>query len=149
MDCLREKDSNNWVLLLRAHPAVSGLSMNSELKAIDVTKYEDMADLLLIADMLITDYSSSAGDYALTGKPIILFQSDYDEFIKTDRTFYFDIDKSPYLVAKTQNELIEIINNITEDKARANCRAILDFYGTYETGNASINVSRLIVDWFN
>jgi CDP-glycerol glycerophosphotransferase len=39
-----------------------------------------MSELLLITDLLITDYSSCAGDFALLGKPIFLFQSDIEEY---------------------------------------------------------------------
>ena len=133
---------------MRAHPSISSLhtSIKDE-KIIDASKYEDMAELLAISDFLITDYSSSAGDFALRNKPIILYQSDRQEFLKVDRSFYFDIDKSPFMVAKSQEELEKIINMLSVDVINQNCKDILDFYGTYETGNAAEIVAHAILEW--
>lgn len=145
---LERKTNCKWVALLRAHPSISSLhtSIKDE-KIIDASKYEDMAELLAISDFLITDYSSSAGDFALRNKPIILYQSDRQEFLKVDRSFYFDIDKSPFMVAKSQEELEKIINMLSVDVINQNCKDILDFYGTYETGNAAEIVAHAILEW--
>jgi CDP-glycerol glycerophosphotransferase len=108
-----------------------------------------MADLLLVSDALITDFSSSAGDYALLNRPLILFQSDYDEYVEKDRGFYFDMNDSPYFIAKNQEELEVIIAKLTEDKVKENCKEILDFYGTCETGKSSEVIANRIIDWMN
>lgn len=148
LDVLEKRDGCKWKCLLRAHPGVAGLDLiNADERIVDVSQYEDMADLLLIGDMLITDYSSCAGDFALTGRPVVLFQSDKQEYLEKDRSFYFDIEDSPYYVANTQEELEEIISNMTEEKARKNGEEILKFYGDCETGNASEYVAKIIKDW--
>jgi CDP-glycerol glycerophosphotransferase len=144
--CLEDKTGDRWVCLVRAHSSASGFENQSFSKDgfIDVTAYEDMSDLLLVSDMLITDYSSSAGDFALLGRPIILFQDDREEYVKKDRTFYFDIDESPYIVALNQAQLIDIIRNMEKDKAARNCRDILRFYVASETGKSSEAVAKYI-----
>ena len=145
-----EAFGGDWVMLVRAHPSVSGIGgfdENDNLK--EVSSYEDMADLLLVSDALITDFSSSAGDYALLNRPLILFQSDYDEYVEKDRGFYFDMDDSPYFIAKNQEELEVIIAKLTEDKVKENCKEILDFYGTCETGKSSEVIANRIIDWMN
>ena len=149
---LKKLESNNdeeWICMIRSHSAVKGIDgipIND--KFIDVSDYEDMSEILLISDILITDYSSSSGDFALLKRPIILFQEDRDEYIKKDRTFYFDIDKSPYFIAKNQREVIDIIDNIDNiSKIIKNCNDILEFYGTNETGKASEEVVKYIVEW--
>lgn len=145
---LEQRDGCKWVCLLRAHPAMVGLSVKGENTGIvDVSYYEDMADLLLISDMLITDYSSCAGDFALTGRPIVLFQADRQEYLEKDRSFYFDIEDSPYFVANSQEELEIILSGITEEKAKENCKKILDFYGDCETGHAADTVVGIIKKW--
>lgn len=133
----------DWKCLIRAHPGSSpGLALenNKEQNTIDVTTYEDMADLLLIADLLITDYSASAGDFVLKKKPVILFQPDRERYLLEERTFYFDINESPYVVAKNQEELIKKIILLDEKTAHDNCEDILRFYGATETGKASEKV---------
>lgn len=149
IECLSElknKTGNEWICLTRAHSAVRGLEGIPESDGIiDVSSYEEMSELLLISDMLITDYSSSAGDFALLKRPIILFQNDREDYIEKDRTFYFDIDESPFKVAMNQFELIQIIKNITFEDTVINCKEILEFYGTNETGKASEEVSKFII----
>ncbi|MGE7664894.1 CDP-glycerol glycerophosphotransferase family protein [Ureibacillus composti] len=143
---LEEKTKEKWICLTRAHIAVSGLSgIPTGEKFIDVSSYEDMSELLLISNMLITDYSSSAGDFALLNRPIILFQNDRNEYLENDRTFYFDIDDSPFLIAMNQQDLIDIINKFDLNHIEKNCKDILDFYGTNETGKSSEAVINYIV----
>lgn len=146
LSALEEKTNEQWICLARAHSAVPGLSgIPDNEKFINVSSYEDMSDLLLISDMLVTDYSSSAGDFALLERPIILFQNDREEYLKKDRTFYFDIDESPFVVAMNQVKLIEIIKNMNMDAIPQNCKDILKFYGTNETGKSSEAVVNYII----
>ncbi len=147
LKALEKKTANEWICLVRAHSAVKGLSgiPNDFSKIIDVTSYEDISDLLLISDLLITDYSSSAGDFALLYKPIILFHNDVDDYIKNDRTFYFDLNKSPYMIAHDQDDLVKMIKEIDWNSIPQNCKGILDFYGTFETGKASEKVVEYIL----
>jgi len=110
--------------------------------AIDATGYPEMAELLLAADMLITDYSSSAGDFALTGRPVILYQADREAYVSRDRGLYFDVDDSPYWVARTEAELHALFEKL--GGARENCAEILKFYGASETGRAAGAVASYI-----
>ncbi|MBR4109274.1 MAG: CDP-glycerol glycerophosphotransferase family protein [Oscillospiraceae bacterium] len=144
---LEERDHCKWICLMRAHPKMVGLSYQGEdERIVDVSEYEDMGDLLLISDMLITDYSSCAGDFALTGRPVVLFHADRQEYLK-DRSFYFDMDESPYYIAESQEELEAILSGLTQEKAKQNCKEILKFYGDCETGHASETVAKIIKDW--
>lgn len=45
------------------------------------------------SDLLVTDYSSIYFDYILSGKPIIFFDYDYEEYISKSRELYFDYDE--------------------------------------------------------
>lgn len=147
---LELKYNCNWICLIRCHPGVVGLSdIQYTKKIINVSNYQDMAELLLVSDMLITDYSSSAGDFALLNRPIILYQSDIQEYQKRDRTFCFSMKDSPYYIAKTQDELMKIIENLSAEKIKSNCEEILKFYNTYESGQASLAVAKRIAQWLD
>ncbi len=136
-----------WVCAVRAHSTQIGLSgLPDDARIVDASGYEDMADLLVMADLLITDYSSSAGDFALTGRPIVLFQEDRAAFEQAERTFYFEIEQSPYVVVTSQAELEGHLMRVTAEKAEENDRAVLAFYGAYETGRASAEVAAWIVE---
>ncbi len=148
LSVLNASTHKQWIFLVRAHPSVSGMSGISEnANIIDVSAYEDMADLLLISDLLITDYSSSAGDYALLHRPLVLFQSDYDAYVEKDRGFYFNMEDSPYYIAKSQEELESVLTAMTSESVIKNCDDILAFYGTNETGKASEAVAKRIINW--
>lgn len=147
LDVLENKTGQNWVCLIRAHSAVKGFANPPENgnRIIDVTEYEDMRDLLLITDLLITDYSSCAGDFALLKRPIILYQSDREKYQREDRTFYFDIDTSPFTVVFNQEELNTAIRELNEETVEKQCEQILEFYGTVETGHAARGVVEYII----
>ena len=133
-----------WVCLVRAHPKSPRLDYDFDENIIDVSRYPDMADLQMIADMLITDYSSCAGDFILKRKPLILAQFDLELYMKEYRTFYMDIQKIGYIIAKSQEELNHLLDTMTDDQFAENCNHILQFYGTKETGHAAEAVCRWI-----
>lgn len=143
---LLEKETNErWIGLIRAHSStksLEGVPQTDRFK--NVSTHEDMNELLLISDVLITDYSSSGGDIALLDKLVILFQNDRDEYLTNDRPTYFDLDESPFIIALDQSELNEIIRNYNSIDIKSNCQAILGFYGTYETGRSSLGISKII-----
>ncbi len=142
LSSLQKATGYEWKALSRAHSAAyGGIKYNDEDSdlIIDVSDYPDMSDILLIADMLITDYSSSPGDAALRNIPIILFQNE-----EYSRPLYFKMEESPFFVAKTQKELEDLIVSLTEERIRENCKQILEFYGTYESGQASELIAKRI-----
>ncbi|NLF26891.1 MAG: hypothetical protein GX592_03260 [Clostridiales bacterium] len=136
---LSEITGKRWICLARGHDMNSGVDCPG---AVDVTGYPEMAELLLAADMLITDYSSSAGDFALTGRPVILYQADREAYVSRDRKLYFDVDDSPYWVARTEAELHALFEHL--DRAGENCAEILEFYGASETGRAAGAVAEYV-----
>lgn len=147
---LEEKFGGEWVCLVRSHPVAGGIvGFEKSSKLMEVSSYEDMADLLLIADMLITDYSSSATDFTLQTRPVIMFQPDIKEYIEKSRTLYFNMEDSPYLIAENQQELEKIIMELTPENIAKNCQDLAEFYGTYETGKSSHETAKRIYDWIN
>lgn len=143
LDCLEEK-GEKWVCLLRAHPKMKSMSFEKNNRIIDVSNYFDMSDLLLIADMLLTDYSSCATDYILRKKPLILTQFDREKYQKEDRDFYVDINEIGFYIAKNQDELEALIRRKTDDDYIGNCESIMKYFGTYESGHASQSVCDVI-----
>lgn len=144
---LDAQTGESWICLVRAHPGVKDLELEkTDDRIINVSNHEDMADLLLISDVLITDYSSSAGDFALLNRPIILYQPDREKYYKEDRSLYFDMDDSPYIVAYNTKEIVKYICETNSETTFENCKKILDFYKTYEKGNASETVAKIIID---
>ena len=145
LSILERKYSNRWIALVRAHSLSCGLNMSdSSNKIIDVTNYYDIADLLLISDWLLSDYSSVMGDFILTGKPIVLIDFNRDEFIREARDFCVDIDEVGYKIAHSQNELENMICSLTLEDFKNSCELVKKYYGTHETGEASIRICDFI-----
>ena len=115
-------------------------------RLIPASSYPEMAELLLISDALITDYSSCAGDYALLRRPIFLYHNDIEEYRTKNRALYFNIEDSPYWVASTPEEMDRLIQSCTPERARENCDAILKFYGEAETGHAAQSIAEYIIE---
>ena len=144
---LEKKTGDEWVCLLRAH---GGRKLHTDLpktekRFIDVTSYPDIADFLMISDMMITDYSSCAGDFALTNNFILLYQDDIESYTTKDRTLYFDMQDTPYFIAHSLDEALNIINSIDHKDIVENCEAIRNFYGVCESGHACEEVVDLIL----
>ena len=148
VQALERRTGGKWLCLFRAHYlALMGLDL-SEVKdlLIDMTHYEDMSDLLLISDALLTDYSSCAMDFCLLGRPIYLFQSDIEEYTTKDRAMYYDMKETPFFVAHDQAELERLIETVDADMAKENCRQICDYYQFCETGHATEDVCRYLAE---
>ncbi|MGY2079501.1 CDP-glycerol glycerophosphotransferase family protein [Modestobacter sp. SYSU DS0657] len=99
------------VLLLRLHQMVSDrLEVPAGAPVRDVSRYPDIRYLYLAADVLVTDYSSTMFDFAVTGKPILHFTYDLDYFQDTLRGFYFDLaEAAPGPLLSTSDEVLDAI----------------------------------------
>ncbi len=124
----QEFANENYIFLFKWHPGHYYQMQKQGIIPYDLEKYEnffydfsdkrDINELLLITDVLITDYSSVIFDYALLNKPVVYFVYDYDVY-QQDRGLYFELEDYIYGdIAKTSEELIDAIQNakVLEDK---------------------------------
>jgi CDP-ribitol ribitolphosphotransferase len=80
------------VILLRLHPFVrKAQAIPPELAefAIDTSDHPDIDELMLVSDVLVTDYSSAIYEFSLLGRPMIFFAPDHTDY-EGERGFYFD-----------------------------------------------------------
>jgi CDP-glycerol glycerophosphotransferase (TagB/SpsB family) len=103
-----ERLGEDQVLLLRLHNMVSDrLDTGPGSPIRDVSGWPDIRDLYLAADALVTDYSSTMFDFAITGKPLLFFPYDLADYRDRLRGFYFDLeDVAPGPIATTSAELL-------------------------------------------
>ncbi len=96
------------VVLVRGHTrTLSAGRDRTGARVIDVTGFPETAQLLLVADALITDYSSVMFDFSVTGKPMYFLVPDLEHYRGALRGFYFDLaDRAPGPLLGTQEELI-------------------------------------------
>lgn len=113
---------------------------------IDATHYPDMQELLVAADVLITDYSSSMWDFSLMRKPVFLYYHDAEEYEEKYQGFYVFPDDYPYPKGHNNDELCAAIECFNEDEYNKNLDRWFDQYGTYDDGHASERVMKRIID---
>lgn len=98
---------SDWIVLVRGHSRT--LRFGRDFRGpnlIDVTSYPDVGELLLVADVLITDYSSTMFDWMTTDKPIVFFTPDLAHYSTELRGLYFDfVAEAPGPVVSTADEV--------------------------------------------
>ncbi|MER7698364.1 CDP-glycerol glycerophosphotransferase family protein [Streptomyces sp. NPDC096095] len=91
----RETLGEDHVLLVRRHYLVGGSVPDTPFVR-DLSRHPDVAELLLISDVLVTDYSSIMFDFAQTGRPMLFHTHDLAHYRDTLRGFCFDFeDRAP------------------------------------------------------
>jgi CDP-glycerol glycerophosphotransferase len=131
------------VLLVRPHylntavvpPSLSGVVQ-------DVTSVHDVTSLLLLADALVTDYSSLMFDYALTDRPAVFFAPDLDDYLRSRGT-YFDLrQEAPGPVVTEPEELFAALADLDGLASRyaKRRREFVERFGEYDRGTAAKQV---------
>lgn len=113
-DKLKEALGDEYIILFRAHYLVAN-SFDFEKYSgfvYDVSSYDDINDLYIVSDLLITDYSSVFFDYANLRRPMLFYMYDFDAYKNEMRDFYFDIDELPGPIVKDEDSLIEAIRGL-------------------------------------
>jgi CDP-glycerol glycerophosphotransferase len=136
------------VLLARLHNIVADrLALPDGLPVLDVSGEPDPAGLYLAADVLVTDYSSVAFDFAVTGKPILFFTYDLAHYRDDLRGFYVDLEEiAPGPLLETSAELIDALADLDGVRERSAAR-YADFRATFchlEDGHATERVLDLL-----
>ena len=147
---LNQETNEEWVVAVRLHPRMLYLAntLNYSENVINASKYSDIQELLLISDILVTDYSSCIFDFALQYKPGFIYATDLEEF-RNDRNFYFDIENSPFPIAKTEEELLSSIKNFNNDIYKNKLDDFFNSIELKETGTASRKVAEIIIEKTN
>lgn len=135
----------DWTVLFRKHANVAnGLSAEQREFAIDVSDYPDVQDLLCAADVLVTDYSSLMFDFANTGRPMLFFTYDLENYRDQLRGFYFDFEaESPGPLLKNNDDLLKAMFEIDAVKAEYadRYRSFRDKFCTWDDGRAATRVA--------
>ena len=151
-DMVRRKCEENsggaWTVLIRLHPNAAaqsaGLFAYDGNRVVDATAYPDMQELLCAAGLLITDYSSSMFDYALTGKPVVQFATDIASYQK-DRDFYFPLDQLPFPLARSNEELERILTELQPQWTNSAWAEFTRANAFCEDGQASLRCAAMIL----
>ena len=142
---LEKKFGGNWCVLVRMHHKNKNVKLSNEwnewLK--DASSYPDMQELLVAADIGITDYSSWAYDYVITKKPLFIYATDIKKYDGT-RGFYYSLETTPFPICRNNDELKANVAAFEYAQYIENCDAFLEEKGCAETGEAAAKIVEFI-----
>lgn len=147
-DLLQENLGQDYIILFRAHYLVANEFDFEKYKGFiyDVSKVDDINELYIISDILITDYSSVFFDFANLKRPIIYYMYDFDQYKNEMRGFYIDLNELPGNIVKTEKDLIEEIKNVDNNfKYNEKYKKFNNEYNYLDDGNASRRVVEKII----
>ena len=107
--------------------------------------YLETYNFLSLMDGLITDYSSVFYDYANTGREIILFTYDYDQY-SSSRGVYTDIKSLPFPLIYTTTDLTNYLNKSHQFKPGSGYSKFVKEYCQYDSPDNSALVNRILFD---
>ena len=105
--------SPNDVLYVKLHPFSEKIDLSAFSNVHPMPECYELYEFLTAVDTLITDYSSVMYDFALTKRSIILYTYDKEKYA-SDRGFYDDIDRYPFLQVQTVDALLRALQNPQE-----------------------------------
>ncbi|MGI6007463.1 MAG: CDP-glycerol glycerophosphotransferase family protein [Ruminococcus sp.] len=137
---------DKYVMLFRTHYFVTEQIDLEPYEGIvfDVTAWDDINELYLASDVLITDYSSVFFDFANLKRPILFFMYDMEEYQHQIRDFYLDLEELPGPVIRTEEELYQKLRDLPE---KAVCDETYDRFCRKFNYLDGPHTSRRVVDW--
>ncbi len=149
LELMAEELAEDWVVLLRTHP-VERYQPPEHLKHFvrSAGSYPDINDLMPASDALLTDYSSVMCDYALTGKPMLFYIDDWDDYRLAERGVYHDLPAiAPGPCVATTGDLIAALRDLPAVHASYAERyaAFRELWCADEHGDAA---ARIVADFF-
>lgn len=134
-DVWKKDLGDEYVVLFRAHhqtTKVLGVQYNEFVR--EASSYPAVNNLMIAADILITDYSAIAFDYSILCRPIFCYAYDYDTYL-AERGTYFQIDeKYPNKSCRTEDELLARIKGIEYEAECENTKRFRDEFIQYGIG---------------
>jgi len=146
---LQKRFGGRWYILLRLHPQLVVRNLDKDDKdssIIDVSRVDDMYEILAGCDAFMTDYSSAAFDACIMGIPVFLYCDDYAEYEGERGSLLWNLksDEFPFTIAENDDELEDVIDRFDMD---AYGKKLVDLYeqtGMVEDGRGATAVVEFI-----
>ena len=143
---LRKKFGGEWSILIKSH-----IQMKKKIIAalydpddvINVTAYPDMQELLVAADILISDYSSCLPEFVISKRPSFIYAPDIDKY---EDGFYYDLSVLPSPLAFDNGDLANNILNFDYELYRSRADKFLSKMGYQDDGASCERIINFILD---
>lgn len=155
---LERRFGGKWYLFLRLHPQLVARNLDRNLAEgssvsgdkvdkstmrniiIDVSRVDDMYELLAGCDAFMTDYSSAAFDAAVMRIPVFLYADDYEEYEGERGKLLWDLRKLPFPLATNNEELEKQIEGFDADGYLNQLDKLFQETEMVEDGKAAVHV---------
>lgn len=140
---LEKRFSKKWYIFLRLHPQLTARKIESGIDSesiIDVSRADDMYEILAACDAFLTDYSSAAFDAAVMRIPIFLYADDYKNYQKERGSLLWKLEELPFPLAQDNQELQEKILSFDETEYEGKLSRLFAETGMVEDGKAAEKV---------
>lgn len=138
--------NKKWKMIIRLHPNIKDedicIKYNDDL--LNGSQYDDINELILASDYVISDYSSCLYDAILADKITIIYASDMKQY-KDERGFIVSWEETPFPIAESNEELLGVIKNIDIDGYKENITRFIEECGVVKNKNASYDVADYIL----
>ncbi|WP_445487891.1 CDP-glycerol glycerophosphotransferase family protein [Niallia sp. 03133] len=144
---MKETLQNEYILILKLHPHITNTLELDSFKGFvyDLTNYPNINELLLITDILITDYSSIPFEFSFLAKPMIFFPYDLEDYAVA-RGFWENYrELVPGPIVSNTAEIVNIIMNPYADITKV--QQFHQEWNEYSKGNSSANTASLLLEW--
>lgn len=149
-EAFKQTTNKNVKLLYRFHPNIADKvrTIKFEDDIINVTDYFDIQDLIMIADVMITDFSSCAFDMMFAGKQSLIFTNDAKQYAEQERGLYISLSQLPFMVADNEEDLIKNCKNLKKYQPiyEKKVNKFISDMGCKEDGNASKRLCEIIME---
>lgn len=140
LDTLEARFGGKWTVAVRLHPNIADKSdtMAYTDRIINASYYPQINDLILASDLLITDYSGCMFEGYRAGKMVMIYASDYDDYIAHDRGSYFRFEDLPAPIAHNNDELAEAITAFDPETYEKERNELVNRIGYYDRDGAEV-----------
>lgn len=132
-------------IIVRLHPNFGKVNLESEfgMDVINGSVYEDGQLLFAATDVLISDYSDSLFEAALSGSIVFIYASDVKDYID-DRGFYIDYYSLPFMIAENNEQMRYNIRNFDRRIYEKKLNIFWNSQGLYENGTSSESLAKWV-----
>ena len=144
---LREQLGDGYVVLFRAHYLVASAFDFSAYPGfvLDVSGVEEINDLYLASDLMVTDYSSTMFDYANLRRPILFYMYDLEQYRDHLRGFYFDLSELPGSILTREEQLAPAILETEQFVWTPEWEAFRRRFAPLDDGQAARRVTETVI----
>ena len=133
----KEKLGEDIVVAYRFHPNVAEQAKSLNLQGvIDLTQAQDVDEVVIASDYLISDFSSIIIDGMFCGKKVFCYTKSLKDYLENDRDLWIDFEKYPIKICEDENSLFKEFEKSKNYNVKEMIDTAIKNFGISEDGQA-------------